>query len=65
VPEFAAVRALQSGELVQVLPDWRLEARAYEGTVWLLYPPNRFLPPKVRALIDYLVEHLRERLDAN
>jgi DNA-binding transcriptional LysR family regulator len=30
------------------------------GSIWLLYPPNRFLPPKVRALIDYLVEHLGE-----
>jgi DNA-binding transcriptional LysR family regulator len=64
VPEFAAAHALQSGELVQVLPDWRVEARAYEGAVWLLYPPNRFLPPKVRALIDYLVEHLHDALDA-
>nr|WKF59102.1 HTH-type transcriptional regulator PgrR [Paraburkholderia busanensis] len=60
VPEFAAADALQRGELVRVLPEWRLEARAYEGSVWLLYPPNRFLPPKVRVLIDYLVEHLRE-----
>jgi DNA-binding transcriptional LysR family regulator len=51
---------LLSGELVQVLPDWNLEARAYVGSVWLLYPPNRFLPPKVRALIDYLVEHSHE-----
>jgi len=53
-------RPLLSGELVQVLPDWNLEARAYVGSVWLLYPPNRFLPPKVRALIDYLVEHSHE-----
>jgi DNA-binding transcriptional LysR family regulator len=43
---------------VQVLPDWALEGPAYVGSVWLLYPPNRFLPLKVRALIDYLVEHL-------
>ena len=60
VPEFAAADALQRGELVRVLPDWRLEARAYDGSVWLLYPPNRFLPPKVRALIDYLVEHIHD-----
>jgi DNA-binding transcriptional LysR family regulator len=58
VPEFAADAALQSGDLVHVLPDWQLDARAYAGSVWLLYSPNRFLPPKVRALIDYLVEHL-------
>lgn len=62
VPEFAAAVSLQSGELVDVLPDWNLEARAYVGSVWLLYPPNRFLPPKVRALIDYLVEHLGDTL---
>jgi len=61
LPEFTASRALESGELVQVLADWDLEARAYVGSVWLLYPPNRFLPPKVRALIDYLVEHIHER----
>jgi DNA-binding transcriptional LysR family regulator len=64
VPEFAATGALQSGALVQVLPDWQLVARAYVGSVWLLYPPNRFLPPKVRALIDYLVEHLHDAHDA-
>lgn len=58
LPDFAAAGALQSGELVQVLADWELQARAYVGSVWLLYPPNRFLPPKVRVLIDYLAEHI-------
>ncbi|KJK24572.1 transcriptional regulator [Burkholderiaceae bacterium 16] len=58
LPDFAAAGALQRGELVQVLADWELQARAYVGTVWLLYPPNRFLPPKVRVLIDYLAEHI-------
>ncbi len=58
MPEFAAARALQRGELAQVLADWELEAQAYVGSVWLLYPPNRFLPTKVRVLIDYLIEHL-------
>jgi DNA-binding transcriptional LysR family regulator len=60
LPEFAATDALQSGALIQVLADWTLEARAYVGSIWLLYPPNRFLPPKVRALIDYLAEHIHD-----
>ncbi|MFT4438825.1 hypothetical protein [Caballeronia sp. 15715] len=47
-------------ELVQVLADWDLEALADVGSVWLLYPPNRFLPPKVPAFIDYLVEHIHD-----
>lgn len=58
VPEFAAGDSLRSGALVQVLADWRIEARAYAGEVWVLYPPNRFLPPKVRVLVDYLVGHV-------
>ena len=60
LPEFAATDALQSGALIQILTDWTLEARAYVGSIWLLYPPNRFLPPKVRALIDYLAEHIHD-----
>ncbi|MFM0741115.1 LysR family transcriptional regulator [Paraburkholderia xenovorans] len=59
LPEFAATDALLRGELVQVLPDWTIEARPYVGSVWLLYPPNRFLPPKVRVLIDYLAQRIQ------
>ena len=58
LPEFAAAQALREGLLVRVLPEWSLEPRAYSGPVWLLYPPNRFLAPKVRALIDWLAEKL-------
>jgi DNA-binding transcriptional LysR family regulator len=60
LPDFAAAEALQQGDLVQVLTDWEFEARPYMGPVWLLYPPNRFLPSKVRALIDYLASHLHD-----
>lgn len=62
LPDFAAAEALGQGGLIQVLADWIFEARVYMGPVWLLYPPNRFLPPKVRALMDYLAEQLSETL---
>lgn len=58
VPQFAACQALQQGDVVPVLTDWQLDAGAYIGEVWLLYPPKRFLPPKMRVLIDYCVEKL-------
>jgi DNA-binding transcriptional LysR family regulator len=64
VPEFAAARTLRDGELIEVLADWQLDMRAYVGSVWLLYPPNRFLQPKVRALIDYLAAHIPDVLDS-
>lgn len=56
LPEFAVADDLRAGTLVQILPEWLFEPRAYSGPVWLLYPPNRLLPPKVRVLIDWLVE---------
>jgi DNA-binding transcriptional LysR family regulator len=58
LPEFAARDALAAATVQPVLADWEIQVRAYQGPVWLLYPPNRFLPPKVRALIDHLHAHL-------
>ncbi|KQO19031.1 LysR family transcriptional regulator [Acidovorax sp. Leaf78] len=55
LPGFAARAALQSGALVQVLHDWDHKT-AYAGMAWLLYPPNRFLPAKLRVWIDHLVQ---------
>ncbi|CAG9224716.1 putative HTH-type transcriptional regulator LtrA [Paraburkholderia sabiae] len=63
LPDFAAAQTLAQGDLVQVLADWEFEARSYMGPVWLLYPPNRFLPSRVRALIDYLASRLRDGTD--
>jgi DNA-binding transcriptional LysR family regulator len=44
---------LKSGKLVQVLPD-------YEGSsavgLYAVYPARQFLPAKIRAFIDFLVE---------
>ena len=54
LPGFTARAALERGDLVAVLPDWQHKT-SYAGTAWLLYPPNRFLPAKLRVWIDHLV----------
>lgn len=54
LPFFTAADALADQRIVEVLPDWRYET-TYHGQAWILYPPNRYLPPKCRVLIDYLV----------
>ncbi|MCW3479702.1 LysR family transcriptional regulator [Neisseriaceae bacterium JH1-16] len=59
LPYFTARRALEAGEIVQVLPDWEFIA-SYYGTAWLLYSPTRYLSPKLRVFIDYLVECLAD-----
>lgn len=49
---FLAWRNLIDGSLVRVLPDWELPL----NDLTALYPSGRQLSPKVRALIDFLVE---------
>ncbi|MEJ7808414.1 MAG: substrate binding domain-containing protein, partial [Telluria sp.] len=49
---FLAWRNLLDGTLVRVLPDWELPL----NDLTALYPASRQLSPKVRALIDFLVE---------
>ncbi|MFM2588138.1 LysR family transcriptional regulator [Vibrio sp. TBV020] len=54
LPDHYVQDALDSGELVEVLTEYRDER---EG-IWALYPQNRNLSPKVRLLIDFLAEKL-------
>ncbi|WP_260261946.1 LysR family transcriptional regulator [Vibrio intestinalis] len=56
LPDYYVQQAMQQGELVEVLADYRDER---EG-IWALYPQNRNLSPKVRLLIDFLAEKLNE-----
>ena len=49
---FLAWRNLLDGTLVRVLPDWELPL----NDLTALYPASRQLSPKVRALIDFLIE---------
>lgn len=44
---------LESGQLVQILSEYRSEAAG----IYAVYPQRAFLPLKVRAAIDYLVEN--------
>ena len=56
-PTFLVGDALQSGELVEVLPHYR----ALELDVYAVYPSRQHLTPKVRLLVDHLVEAFRVR----
>lgn len=59
VPYFTARHALDQGLIVQVLPEWSFIA-SYHGGVWLLHAPSRYLPPKLRVFIDFLVERMAQ-----
>lgn len=54
---FLVSEDLKRGDLVQVMPDWRLKPRE----LFALYPQNRHLSPKVRAFIDFAAAVYRQR----
>lgn len=56
-PDFAVAEELEDGRLVRVLP--RYEPEGY--SMFAVSPPTRFVTPKVRAFIDFLVERLPRR----
>lgn len=56
-PTFLVGDALRSGELVEVLPAFR----SIELDVYAVYPSRKHLTPKVRLLVDHLVEAFRVR----
>jgi DNA-binding transcriptional LysR family regulator len=50
---WCAYKALQKGELVQVLQGYPVVA---DTAIWAVYPSSRLLAPKVRAFIDFFIE---------
>lgn len=51
---WCAHEELKAGNLVQVLKDYPL---ASDTAIWAVYPSSRLLAPKVRAFIDFFVNH--------
>nr|WP_321272753.1 LysR family transcriptional regulator [uncultured Tolumonas sp.] len=54
LPDYYVQAALAQGSLVSLLESHRLP----DDGVWVVYPQNRHLSPKVRLLVDFLVAQL-------
>ncbi|MFC0200371.1 LysR family transcriptional regulator [Paracoccus rhizosphaerae] len=57
-PDWMAVKALNAGHLVRVLPQWQ---GVSAGLIQALLPPGRMLPAKTRVFLDYVASALRGR----
>lgn len=54
-PDFLIGEDIQAGRLIELMPEWQ----AGELGIFAVYPSRRYLPAKVRLLIEYLAEQLR------
>jgi DNA-binding transcriptional LysR family regulator len=50
---WSAAESLKAGRLKSILTSYPL---ATDSAVWALYPSKRLVPPRVRAMIDFLLE---------
>lgn len=60
VPDSVCSASLARGELELALPGWSMP----QGIMHLVYPSRRGQLPSVRALVEFLVEHLPRAIDA-
>lgn len=51
-----ANESLKSGLLVEILPEFPLVT---DVSIWVLYPSRRIVAPKVRAMIDFLMQRFQ------
>lgn len=57
---YQVAKALKSGELIALLQDFQPPAQP----ISFVYPPNRFMPAKLRAFLDFALPRLKSRLDS-
>ena len=53
LPGYIADKEIREGKLCAVLADWQIETGS---SLYAVYLPTRYLAPKVRVFVDFLVE---------
>lgn len=53
LPSFLCAEALKTGSVEAITMEYPADVQG----VYILYPPGRYVPPKVRVFIDYLADH--------
>jgi DNA-binding transcriptional LysR family regulator len=55
LPEYQVVDDVLAGKLRRILPDYTSEPL----NAYLVYPSRRHLPPRTRAVMDFLIDDVR------
>lgn len=59
LPRFVVTDELATGRLREALPAWAPHG-SFGSRAWALWPPQRVVPPKLRAMVDFLVGQLSQ-----
>jgi len=58
LPDWLVDGDIASGALLDLFPQYEPTAAAFDSAVWLLYPTRKYLPRRVRVVVDLLKERL-------
>jgi DNA-binding transcriptional LysR family regulator len=62
LPNWLVDDDLQSGRLINVFPAYEVTATDFDTAAWLVYPSRAYIPLKVRVLIDFLKQQIRDEM---
>jgi DNA-binding transcriptional LysR family regulator len=62
LPTWLTADDLSNGRLLPVLADWEPRLPAGNGAIWGVYAPKKAVSRKVRVFIDFVEQHLRQRV---
>jgi len=57
LPDYIAQQAVQSGQLIPLLTDWKLQGN-YHGDICLQFIQTKYMPNKNRVFIDFIKQKL-------
>ena len=57
-PSFIVGEALRAGDLIEIMPQYK----SIELGVYAIFPTRKHIAPKVRVLIDFLVEYFSKKI---
>ena len=59
LPHWLVDDAVAAGELVVLLPEHEVTLTTFDASVWLALPTRRYVPARVRAVTEFLVQELQ------
>ncbi|BBP47047.1 LysR family transcriptional regulator [Thiosulfatimonas sediminis] len=59
LPFWLVQQELATGQLLEILPDYRAAYPQSEGKIWITYPNRDYIPAKSRAFIDFLMAEFK------
>lgn len=58
-PEFAIQSYIDSGQVIEVLPDWHVGGN-YQGKIIAQYAQSKYIPSQIKTFIEYLQDRFNQ-----